>query len=326
VLRSTDNGDSWTGLSSNNILVLAISPNGHIFAGAGAVAGVDGSVFRSTDNGDHWTKTHINRTVNALAINAQGHLFAGSAFSTINNGVLRSIDDGKTWTLVNSGLTDVEVKSLTINANGHIFAGTSSGSIFRSTNNGDIWSQVFRNPQSPPPEVTSFSINTKGHIFAGTNGSGVLRSTDNGSSWTPVNNGLKSLNVLCLAVAANNGYLFAGTDGGVFRSAQSTTVVQERNTESLPSSFLLDQNYPNPFNPETRIAFQLPAASQVWVRIFNVRGQEIRTLANAQYEAGTHSVRWVGRDKNGNSVASGVYLYQLKAGGFSQVRKMSLLR
>jgi hypothetical protein len=95
---------------------------------------------------------------------------------------------------------------------------------------------------------------------------------------------------------------------------------------SLPESYALEQNYPNPFNPETEIRFQLPATNHVVIKIFNALGQEIRTLVNAQYEAGNHSARWDGKDKNGIPVASGVYLYQLQAGAFSQVMKMSLVR
>ncbi|NIR86164.1 T9SS type A sorting domain-containing protein, partial [Candidatus Bathyarchaeota archaeon] len=66
--------------------------------------------------------------------------------------------------------------------------------------------------------------------------------------------------------------------------------------------------------------------NHVVVRIFNTLGQEIRTLVNERLEAGVHRVRWDGKDNNGNPVASGVYLYELQSGQFSQVRKMSLLR
>jgi alpha-amylase len=105
-----------------------------------------------------------------------------------------------------------------------------------------------------------------------------------------------------------------------------------------PEHFALEQNYPNPFlsgakspalsggNPETEIRFQLPEASHVVVKIFNTLGKEIRTLVNASYQPGYHNVRWDGKDENGNPVASGVYFYQLQAGNFSQMKKMSLLR
>lgn len=94
----------------------------------------------------------------------------------------------------------------------------------------------------------------------------------------------------------------------------------------IPTTFSLEQNYPNPFNPETEIRFQLPQASHVVIRIFNIIGEEIRTLIDKEHEVGYFRVHWDGKDRNGNAVAIGVYFYQLRAGSFSQVRKMSLIR
>lgn len=109
----------------------------------------------------------------------------------------------------------------------------------------------------------------------------------------------------------------------------------ENSFSETPRGYALRQNYPNPFSPlgrgtfgkpETAIRFQLPKASYVMLKIFNIFGEEIRTLANEQREAGVHIVRWDGNDKHGDPVASGVYLYQLRADNFAQVRKMNLLR
>ena len=96
--------------------------------------------------------------------------------------------------------------------------------------------------------------------------------------------------------------------------------------EVLPSSFALFQNHPNPFNPETEIRFGLPESNHVVIKVFNSLGQEVRTLADRPYEPGNHSVRWDGKDTNGTPVSSGVYLYQIEAGTFSQVKQMSLMR
>ncbi len=95
---------------------------------------------------------------------------------------------------------------------------------------------------------------------------------------------------------------------------------------TLPKGYALEQNHPNPFNPETAIRFQLPEATHVVLKIFNTLGEEIYTLADGQYAAGYHRVLWNGKGTNGNAVASGVYLYQLRAGTFLQMKKMSVLR
>ena len=79
-------------------------------------------------------------------------------------------------------------------------------------------------------------------------------------------------------------------------------------------------------NPETKIRFALPQTRHVVLKIFNLLGKEIRTLLEAEYQAGYHQILWDGKDKSGKPVASGVYLYQLRVGDFSQIKKMSLLR
>lgn len=96
--------------------------------------------------------------------------------------------------------------------------------------------------------------------------------------------------------------------------------------ETVPGSYSLAQNYPNPFNPETEIHFQLPESGHVTMKIFNTLGQEIRTLADEEYQAGHHSLQWDGKDNRGKLVASGVYFYKLQAGEFDQIRKMNLVR
>jgi probable HAF family extracellular repeat protein len=94
----------------------------------------------------------------------------------------------------------------------------------------------------------------------------------------------------------------------------------------MPTSLALEQNYPNPFNSETEIRFQLPVPIHVTIIIYNTLGEKIRNLALGKYEAGHYTIRWDGKDNFGNPVASGVYLYQLQAGDFLQVKKMILAR
>ena len=76
----------------------------------------------------------------------------------------------------------------------------------------------------------------------------------------------------------------------------------------IPDEFIVHQNFPNPFNPETEIRFALTRVSHVLINIYNTLGQQIDTLIDTQYAAGFHSVRWDGKDRNGNPVSSGVYI------------------
>jgi len=95
---------------------------------------------------------------------------------------------------------------------------------------------------------------------------------------------------------------------------------------NTPQAFSLNQNYPNPFNPETNIEFNLPSEQNVTLMVFNLLGQQVRTLVNGTMGAGTHSVIWDGRNDDGVNVPSGIYFYKMITPEFSQTNKMALIR
>jgi len=96
---------------------------------------------------------------------------------------------------------------------------------------------------------------------------------------------------------------------------------QPEATPLAPLAFALGQNHPNPFNPSTTIAFSVPREARVQLRIFDLRGQVVATLVDGTLAAGEHQVQWDAR-----RAPSGVYVYRLDAPGFTQTRKMSLLK
>ena len=112
----------------------------------------------------------------------------------------------------------------------------------------------------------------------------------------------------------------------VSSGGESSTKPVVLETEDAPLVFSLSQNAPNPFNPETIISYVLPQSEQVKLVIYNVLGQEIRTLVNALQPAGRYRVVWNSRDDFGRSVSSGIYLYQITAGEFTSTRKMLILK
>ena len=85
-------------------------------------------------------------------------------------------------------------------------------------------------------------------------------------------------------------------------------------------------NYPNPFNPETTISFSLKRGSQVSLEVFNILGQHVTTLVDNYKSIGNHTVVWNGKDKNNNSLSSGIYLYKLTAGNQTKMNKMILMK
>jgi hypothetical protein len=95
---------------------------------------------------------------------------------------------------------------------------------------------------------------------------------------------------------------------------------------AIPKTFALAQNYPNPFNPSTEMAYDLPKPGNVRFEIFNILGQNVKTLVDEYQDAGTYRVTWDGDDNYGSSVASGVYFYRVSAGEFKDIKKMVLMK
>jgi hypothetical protein len=93
------------------------------------------------------------------------------------------------------------------------------------------------------------------------------------------------------------------------------------NNESKVITYQLDQNYPNPFNPTTKIRFSIPQAGNVKLTVFNILGQEVKTLVNEEMAAGVHSI-----DFGASNLSSGIYIYRIETGSFVQTRKMTLMK
>ena len=94
----------------------------------------------------------------------------------------------------------------------------------------------------------------------------------------------------------------------------------------IPSQYSLHQNYPNPFNPVTTIQYELPKDSFVNIHIYDLNGRLVNTLISQIQAPGYKAINWNGVDSNGKTVSAGLYLYEIQAGDFRQVRKMVLLK
>jgi len=100
------------------------------------------------------------------------------------------------------------------------------------------------------------------------------------------------------------------------------------NNTTIPTSYSLSQNYPNPFNPLTKISFDIPVCHSgevrnqfVTLKVFDLLGQEVATLVNEQLEPGTYNVDW-----NASQFTNGIYFYRLKTKGFTDTKKLILLK
>ncbi|MCC6475607.1 T9SS type A sorting domain-containing protein [bacterium] len=142
----------------------------------------------------------------------------------------------------------------------------------------------------------------------------IISSHDGGQTFVVNGDTVKSLEMI-EAIQSQCGAMkqvIESTDGSI------TTTQSE---PEVASAFELKQNYPNPFNPTTQISFELKEAAEVTLKVFDMTGREVATLLNGYQNAGSHSVAF-----DGSSLASGTYLYTLKAGDFQLSRTMVLVK
>jgi hypothetical protein len=114
-------------------------------------------------------------------------------------------------------------------------------------------------------------------------------------------------------------YMYVGDVVG-YGTTTMTTAIQ-KSQPAIASKFSLNQNYPNPFNPTTNITYQIPEKSMVSLKVYNVLGQAVATLVHGEQARGQYNVRF-----DGSGLTSGVYIYRLQAGNFSQSKELMLIK
>jgi len=200
--------------------------------------------------------------------------------------------------------------------------------LWYTTDGGANWTDVEGNLAGPSgPSVrwaTIFYVDGVQQVFIGTSIGLLSTAILDGSStvWTqeaPTEIG--NILIAMMDYRESDRTLAVGTHArGVF-TTQFDSPVGVGEQPEIPADFMLAQNYPNPFNPSTRIEYRIADAGLVKLTVYDMLGREVASLVNVEKQPGTYKVDW-----NANGLASGMYLYQLRAGSFTASRKMVLVR
>jgi Secretion system C-terminal sorting domain len=363
VYRSTNNGANWTQTSLTGIYIGSLEAIGNnLFAGIYYPSSSGGGLYVSSDRGASWLLTAMNIGVVSLAVSG-GNIYAGSinngvfishdtgrtwpqinlinqnvlSLATSGNTVYASTADSGIYVSTNKGtdwfhtpVNNQAVYSLAT-LGSRVFAGTQNVGIVSSTNNGGYWSQAGLSGQ------WVYQLEALGNnVVAATHSNGIYLSTNYGTNWSTINDGFSSVPSVNTFLIANN-FVYAGTkNNSVWRRPLSELVVVQNSGTGIPSSYSLSQNYPNPFNPSTVIRFGIPSLSKirrggegfsqlgvgiVTLKIFDITGREVRTLVNESLAPGTYEVKF-----DGSMLNSGVYFYKLVTNGFTDSKRMLLIK
>lgn len=362
IYNTTDNGNTWqsmsNGLKSFKGFTFLAKYNGQLFAG-----GLNG-FYQTPVTSVQWMKSTLNKTVSYLLADGRNY-FAGAvdsfdetlvyysndsgatwnsthvmAFGYVNNfhktgtrmlaghqssGVLISDDGGKSWTENNWGLDDASSKNVwkIAESTNYLFVAT-HGSVYRALKavTPYKWQKVaFFNT-----DIYDMLVTNGDTIYVAPYGQGVYASSNDGDVWWSENDGLLDLNIISLAESGGGKIYCSSLTSGIYSRDKFTITSVENESPKIPSNAILFQNYPNPFNPSTVISYQLSATSMVSLKIYDVLGREITTLVNEIKAPGIYEIQFNTESLAGNSLPSGIYFYQLRAGSFVQTRKMILMK
>jgi photosystem II stability/assembly factor-like uncharacterized protein len=331
VSQSTDAGRTWTRVVLGHAppaAIVEVDPvdNSTVYLGAGP-----NILYRTTDRGGTWSLIAMPQgTLVSLAIAGTNDsvLYAGY-FA----GVFKSSDKGATWSSLSLGIPLLHTVGVRVDPRDEnvVYARVYLQGVFKSTSGGTQWVQIDSTIPSTQNRYQTMIINQKtpDELFIGTNANGdiLFRSFNAGLAWEPYSNGLPDFEATLMSIAMDtiHNRMFVGTYGdpglqGIYTNDPTIVNVAESGQE-FGTSLIIHQNYPNPFNPATTIEFLLPEAAAVHLRVYDVLGRQVATVAEGARAAGTHRVTW-----DAAGLAGGVYFGRLQVDGGVCTIKMLLTK
>jgi photosystem II stability/assembly factor-like uncharacterized protein len=318
ILRTVNGGNTWIPYVYSDTTVQFW---GLFFVNSltGFACGSSGKILKTTDKGNNWItlSTPTSTALDGIWFVNENTGYIGGA-----NVFLKTTDAGASWVnKIGSFISPFETAQAVYfsDANtGYYCTNTTSCRIVKTTNGGDNWSLVYSNDAAGAGWGMSFSSASTGYVCTG-NGK-VVKTTDAGISWgiqnTPLTENLYEIHF----PSANTGYIVSWS-GKILKTTNGGLTYITKNEIETASEYSLKQNYPNPFNPSTKIKFSIKEKGFAKLSIYDVTGKEITILVNQSLEKGIYDITL-----NAEGFPAGVYFYKLESNGFTQTRKMIILK
>lgn len=359
VVRTTNKGVNWVNVSGDlpasgdlyNIFALNSTT---AIATSSPAAGT--YIYRTTNGGTNWVQTlfQAGGFCNALWMTDANNAYAVGDPVGGNWFLKRSTNGGVNWTdWATVPTTQAGWNNSLMIVGNNVWFGTNANYLMYSSNMGANWSQQtttftnqyavwFNSATVGLAGYNALNVTTNGGAnwaaltspvatnVGGITGSGsdwwvatqnttIHYSSNNGSAWSTQYTAPDGVWYHINKSRSGNTIWAVRSNGKIARYGTALSVSPISTT--TPTEFSLSQNYPNPFNPTTNINFSIPKSGLVTMKVFNILGKEVATLVNGNYNAGSYTV-----DFNASNLASGVYFYKIEVNGFSEVKRMMLVK
>jgi photosystem II stability/assembly factor-like uncharacterized protein len=280
-------------------------------------------MLKSTNAGANWAAWATLPTTNTLGTYNNAFWQQGTQIWFPNVGLSQmyySSNMGANWTTQTISLSQITATCFTSATRGLAAGSSTSPGLLGTTDGGTTWTTVTQSfiGTSSVSGIVGASTTWWAALQAQT----VYKSTNDGAAFTLDYTAPTAGGVFYHMTKSRTGATIWGVRslGGISRYGTVISGVTHISVET-PSSYSVSQNYPNPFNPTTKINFALPKSGLVTLKVYDMLGKEVATLVNEVKNVGTYSV-----DFNASTLSSGIYFYKVSVNGFSEVKKMMLIK
>ncbi len=349
IMKTTDAGNTWSDLIITNNAITRIYFYSYNF---GFAIGENGTLYKTTDSGINWILVPLGETETFRGIYFYSEQIGWSCIGA--DKILRTTDGGNNWesSFTSGAIANYDIEFI------NEFSGFAVGvyaNMYKSTDGGNTWNQA-----TAPFSASMFDIDfLDGNTGFIVDGTGIAKTVDGGNIWSTVlNSGGSQLNAITTfgnkyawAVGSDKIYYYSNRgvnwisqnftpysylqqvrcadsvnvwvlgDRKLYRTSSGGVTSVDNEVNLFPERFSLFQNFPNPFNPSTVISYQIPVNSNVTLEVYDILGREVATLVNEEKPAGSYEAQFYG-----DGLTSGIYFYRIKAGSYTETKKMILLK
>ncbi len=348
IFLTTNNGANYTRLNASGIpntanrpIISGVASNTNenqliVFVGGDySNIGTTGGVYWSSNGGNNFTRANgLPQDLMAPGVFYENYTLGKDPTNTnkrygyfegTGGGFFESNDEGKNWTLKNqivSGYKNAGTLVIHPTIQNLFYIAVSYTGLYKSTDGGASWNNMSGWQSAQQVDAIGNIIVAFGQR-TGDSYNKIYKSTNSGSSWDEITNyNYRLPNTTSLTINPfNTNQLWIGTTGNGTYIFDGLTIGIKKISSEVPKSFSLYQNYPNPFNPTTNIKLDVSKSGLVKIVVYDVSGREVSTIVNEPMQSGSYTV-----DFNASSLSSGVYFYSLITGGYSETKKMILIK
>ena len=324
ILHTINGGNQWIAQNSGTNLTLRSVT--FIDNTQGWTVGENGIILHTMDGGINWQSQNSSTTSYLDEVDFVDANHGWVACSGLDGTILSTNNGGASWQIQYVPTQD-RIYTLDFVDQNTGWVGTTGVEVLKTTDGGSSWTLQYQNSLYPYDVFNAMCFIDQNYGWAVGYDGRITSTDDGGNTWTEQTSGVHNYLTAVCFVDQYHGWV-VGKEGLILKAKSAITSIGNHSIsrKTTPDKFFLFNNYPNPFNPVTTIQYDVPHTTRVVIKIYDMLGQQVKTLVDEAQAPGRKSVIWDGRNDNGVIVGSGIYFYRLQSSNILRTKKMMLMR